>query len=518
MPEETGITVSNTSFKLLYLIEGNVEMSLDKGKNRYKLTPGDLMILPKPCLQHYIPLRGTGERTHFLIFLFASHGRMTQEKDFFDYLEKTFREPCHIKARNAFEVWMLTRRLREAMDAKAWWSHAAICEIAKQFVFQAAELARFCAAPERPVVWERVRQECLRIIRAVYEPHSFSLGKGNTGQAPVFERYLGMSPTRFVNLVRIQRVKEQIVDSAQPLSVIAKRTRFSSLSTLSRTFREQTGMAPSDYRREQHQQQGLEDQAWQPGVEICEISSGTWRAPAGMMVLCLSGGSELCSGSLRINLSSSENTVLLAAHGSRWKITLAAETRLIAIPLNNVGKGGRWQSHLLAIKEGERLESIRLYCPQVAQSLHARLVLESLLRTLQVEGGRVLEQESGHRTTHAGDSTGVNRLPVDYAIEFIRKHYKRSLRLSDIAWFAGVSEEHLARMFRLVFGKSVMAYLKEYRINRVKSLLERPEKTLSEIAELTGFGTAALLCRIFKQMEGITPMEYRHQNRGKSAG
>lgn len=520
MPEETGITVNNTSFKLLYLIEGEVEMRLDEGGHRYRLTPGDLVVLPKPCIQYYRPVRGKGERSHFLIFLFSPHqGEGAGRREFCDYLIRTFREPCHVKARSAFEVWLLTRRLREAMDAKAWWSHAVIHEIARQFVFQTAELAGFCTVTERPAVWERVRQEGLRIVRAVYDPRSFVPGKVATGQAPVFERYLGMSPARFANMVRIQRVKEQIVDSAQPLSVIAKRTGFSSLSTLSRTFRELAGMTPSDYRKGQHQRPGLEDEGWQPEVEASEVASGGWHAGSGKMVLCLSGSGELHSGSLRVTLSASGNTVLLAARGSRWKVTPGGDARLIAIPFERPGRrrGERRQSRLLVIREGERLEAIRLYWPHAGQSLHARLMLESLLRTLQVEGARLLEVESGRGTTQPGDATSVNRLPVDYAIEFIRKHYGRSLRLSEIAWFAGVSEEHLARMFRVVFGKSVMTYLKEYRIDRVKILLGRRGKSLAEIAESTGFGTAALLCRTFKRMEGMTPMEYLAKS-GRASG
>ncbi len=58
-------------------------------------------------------------------------------------------------------------------------------------------------------------------------------------------------------------------------------------------------------------------------------------------------------------------------------------------------------------------------------------------------------------------------------------------------------------------GKSIQAFQFAIKTERIKELLEYNEKSISEIADVLGFGSAAYLSTSFKKATGLTPSQYR---------
>lgn len=73
----------------------------------------------------------------------------------------------------------------------------------------------------------------------------------------------------------------------------------------------------------------------------------------------------------------------------------------------------------------------------------------------------------------------------------------------------GVSYDTLSRIFSQKEGRTIERYYIAQKVERVKELLAYKELNLAEIADLTGYSSAAHLSRQFKQLTGITPTEYR---------
>lgn len=94
-------------------------------------------------------------------------------------------------------------------------------------------------------------------------------------------------------------------------------------------------------------------------------------------------------------------------------------------------------------------------------------------------------------------------------IEDIRRDYNPSeslpSRLSDI----NISYPTLSRIFSEIEGRSIENYFMYLRIERVKELIKYEQKSLSEIADMTGFSSAAHLSRQFKAVTGLTPSTFR---------
>ena len=83
------------------------------------------------------------------------------------------------------------------------------------------------------------------------------------------------------------------------------------------------------------------------------------------------------------------------------------------------------------------------------------------------------------------------------------------LRLQVLAKESGYSRVHFVRMFRAATGYTPHNYLLKLRVDRVRELLASPTLSLTDIALECGFSSHSHLSRVFRQVLGVTPSEYR---------
>lgn len=100
---------------------------------------------------------------------------------------------------------------------------------------------------------------------------------------------------------------------------------------------------------------------------------------------------------------------------------------------------------------------------------------------------------------------------VESAKEYIFRHLSEEMTLGQIAWNQRKSEEHLARVFKAVTGQTVFEYIREARLEQAKIYLRDTRRTLTQIAELTGFSSLSYFSRSFQSYLGISPSQYRKE-------
>ena len=103
----------------------------------------------------------------------------------------------------------------------------------------------------------------------------------------------------------------------------------------------------------------------------------------------------------------------------------------------------------------------------------------------------------------------VNSDAVAKVMKYTEENYSKPIKLADMAAVAGVSEQHLCRLFKKNFSIRPMEYLNTVRISHAKELLTYSSKTVAEIASETGFSDSSYFYVVFKKHENISPAEYR---------
>ncbi|MGP4025783.1 helix-turn-helix domain-containing protein [Actinomadura sp. 3N407] len=114
--------------------------------------------------------------------------------------------------------------------------------------------------------------------------------------------------------------------------------------------------------------------------------------------------------------------------------------------------------------------------------------------------------------THArGERATVRRSPVVRALrDYLEDHYAVPLSRNDMARLTHVSPATLARHFREDLGIAPHEYVLSRRIDAARALL-RSDRSLPEIAQLTGFADQSHLHRHFTRIVGVTPGRFRRR-------
>ncbi len=96
---------------------------------------------------------------------------------------------------------------------------------------------------------------------------------------------------------------------------------------------------------------------------------------------------------------------------------------------------------------------------------------------------------------------------VEKAIGFIVEHYQQRLTLEDMAESVGFSPSYFGHIFKNVTGKTPIAFLIEYRIDRAKEFLKLGH-TVTETSKKVGFHDIYYFSKCFKRIESISPAKY----------
>ena len=100
---------------------------------------------------------------------------------------------------------------------------------------------------------------------------------------------------------------------------------------------------------------------------------------------------------------------------------------------------------------------------------------------------------------------------VRQTVRFIHEHYGESISLPDVAGKLYISPNYLSKIFSAEMKKTFSHYLLEYRIAMAKKLLRETYDKVYEIAERVGYTDVVHFSKVFKQLTGLSPNQYRNQ-------
>ncbi len=161
-------------------------------------------------------------------------------------------------------------------------------------------------------------------------------------------------------------------------------------------------------------------------------------------------------------------------------------------------------------EEGIRSQVLDLLWQAVREDEEGRLMSASMvvncIRRIFILLSRTLQdlRESG--------GPGIGRRDSDAlaaAIDYINLHCTEKLTLEGVADYAGYSKYHFARIFKDYTGVSFYTYYMRQRVQVCRDLLGDKSLSVTEVALRTGFGSIATFNRVFRQVENVSPTEYR---------
>ena len=101
------------------------------------------------------------------------------------------------------------------------------------------------------------------------------------------------------------------------------------------------------------------------------------------------------------------------------------------------------------------------------------------------------------------------------ALRYMSDHYAQPLTLAGVAKEIGLSSSYFSSLFHKVVGFSFREQLCRLRVDESRRLLLSTECSITEIALAIGFSDQSYYCRVFRQIVGMTPGQYRGHTEGR---
>ena len=105
----------------------------------------------------------------------------------------------------------------------------------------------------------------------------------------------------------------------------------------------------------------------------------------------------------------------------------------------------------------------------------------------------------------------ISNYTIFRAIAYIRENYMDHISQEEVAEHLSITPEYLSTLFNREMHVNFASFVNEFRISHAKRLLKGSELKVYEIAGKVGFSDTKYFNRVFKDITGLSPREFREK-------
>jgi AraC family transcriptional regulator len=211
---------------------------------------------------------------------------------------------------------------------------------------------------------------------------------------------------------------------------------------------------------------------------------------AGLMGLC-PPQSEYWVGTCdmtHVTMTISDEALMAASDAAGSRIELRLEHELEDLRLRALATA-------VDVERTAGFPSGRLFLDSIEQALARALVVGYAVRDYSVRAYR----------------GGLSPARLRKIKELVLEKMEEDISLEEMARTVGLSAAHFSQVFRNTTGQTPHQCLLWYRVQRAKEMLASAEMRVLDVAIACGFKTQQHFARVFRQMCGASPTEYRYE-------
>ena len=153
--------------------------------------------------------------------------------------------------------------------------------------------------------------------------------------------------------------------------------------------------------------------------------------------------------------------------------------------------------------------------------MQAARLLDQLMGQVRVrkrvpQTSAIVVPPRGIMTRGSTDTQAINDSMIAPVVGYIRKYACDGIDVTDLLTEFPMSRRTLERRFSKALNQSPLELIRNVRINHVKTLLRETDLKLDAISGLAGFSYTAYMVGQFRQLEGMTPGQYRRLSKPSS--
>ena len=142
-------------------------------------------------------------------------------------------------------------------------------------------------------------------------------------------------------------------------------------------------------------------------------------------------------------------------------------------------------------------------------SLQEKYYLKSVLMTYTRTEMYEILMKYGDEICNRKMKEDISNYTISRTLEYIRTHYREGISLEKTAEMLNITPEYLSMLFKREMGMHFSVFLKKFRISHAKRLLKSTDMKIYEVAQECGYSNSNYFTKVFKEVTGISPAEYR---------
>lgn len=163
-----------------------------------------------------------------------------------------------------------------------------------------------------------------------------------------------------------------------------------------------------------------------------------------------------------------------------------------------------WEEKIFSIKETNFISE--LFDKISRESLIENSISQELIRCYLTELLTYIHRIS---TKYNDLSAPSKNSPVQLAIEYITHNFNDNITLNELASLTNYSPNYFSKIFTDTVGIGYKKYILLVRLKEAEKMILGTNKSIKEIASLCGFNDSNRLSTLFKEVYGLSPVQYK---------
>lgn len=98
---------------------------------------------------------------------------------------------------------------------------------------------------------------------------------------------------------------------------------------------------------------------------------------------------------------------------------------------------------------------------------------------------------------------------IETVKSYIHSHYSEELGAQQLADMVYLAPSYLSSLFKKETGQNLSKYIKQYRMEKAKEMLEDTNMKIVNISEKVGYPNVSYFCQSFREYYGVSPQKFR---------
>jgi len=122
----------------------------------------------------------------------------------------------------------------------------------------------------------------------------------------------------------------------------------------------------------------------------------------------------------------------------------------------------------------------------------------------------ILEKNLDRLSETFGQNPQMLHREIESVKDYIYEHYSEEIGVDLLAQKVYMAPSYLSHIFKKETGQNLSKFIKAYRMEKAKEMLEETHEKIVQISYAVGYPNVSYFCQSFREFYGVSPQKFRN--------